>query len=1107
MQGRRRLLGALSLCLILLLLFGYVAATAAETADGYDYSRPGSVYNKTVTGSDILEGYLGEELSTVETEYLVKVGGAKIEYDDGITTSYVTATVEGEVLTVHAREYSYTSSSGGTVVWTPLSAELSGSVKELAREAAEGSYSADFPTSGGSNTLTSVTVKYALSFTVAREDVNSLINKAYLDAPVLREEIAAGEAEYRRASEEYLIKSRAYEEYLSELSDYKDRLLAYDKYLIEYNIYKEATERYNAYVSELELYEAGVLAHEKYLADMAAYDTAYSAYAAYLAEKRAYDTALESYEDYLLLVDSYRAHLAIIDFTKTAMTPLGRTLYNAINGTTVDLVLRERDTIESELGGGVPAAVIDLAGSSTERLRELMSGYFASESEESKYYYYATYYEDFKEGFCDLLTSLDYLYSNRRVRGILIAYDKDEQYRILLAQLCVIANALTDGAVKSLDPSYLAGTSHAAGYKQYVFDSSYRIDNVYRYTVDEVLYGEEGIPDTGAAKPFTETFPAPKSEPTAPPEVKEPRKPDYVSKPVLPEPVDMPGDEPTRVENPGDEPTRVENPGDPPTPYAVSDEARALVAAYEAGELSYRYVSADEDFVYTVTKSVEKKIGDGVEEVTAVFYDADGKTHLYSTTVDRGTAVSYGLSYVPQKPEDARASYVFVGWENERGETADLSCVYSDVILYPRFEERIKEYSVTWSVDGRESREIVPYGQLPTYSGETAKSSTELYIYTFMGWDKDVVPVTGDVTYTARFAEEYIIPTSEGGGRVTLEDGTYAVNLYSTYDTEYRIGTLLIMSAGRYGITLNTRYATLTLSPGAVAVLFKEGAASVALDVVSFGAGAYSYCLTVEDVHETPIKSAARVGLLLPCRLEKNDRLGLYYEADGGAEAKAQYTLSDSRLGFTAAPGRTYELRYEYKLSLVTSGLVTAVPSKSTYTYGESIDVELDVPVGVRVTRIYMLLDDGTESDVMLSRLTMPMNDVKIIVEAEYVQYKIVFSGDDTAISTQYCKHGELPKPPSAPKRASDGSYRYEFDGWSSEIEPATRNTVYFAVYNRIPIEKDDTGGRITAFMLIHLALSLVFCLVFFLIPATVINVRAIRRFKAERLPETPKTE
>lgn len=61
----------------------------------------------------------------------------------------------------------------------------------------------------------------------------------------------------------------------------------------------------------------------------------------------------------------------------------------------------------------------------------------------------------------------------------------------------------------------------------------------------------------------------------------------------------------------------------------------------------------------------------------------------------------------------------------------------------------------------RNKNETYEYGTTPVFVGSTDKAADETYTYTFTGWDKEIAPVTGNVTYTAQYSKKFIDYTIE----------------------------------------------------------------------------------------------------------------------------------------------------------------------------------------------------------------------------------------------------------------------------------------------------------------------------------------------------------
>ena len=133
---------------------------------------------------------------------------------------------------------------------------------------------------------------------------------------------------------------------------------------------------------------------------------------------------------------------------------------------------------------------------------------------------------------------------------------------------------------------------------------------------------------------------------------------------------------------------------------------------------------------------------------TVKWLNDDGTELEVDTGVRRGAKPSYDGAE-PAKAADAQYTYTFAGWD------AAIAPVTGDVIYTAIFNRTLNTYTVTWAnEDGTviETDAGVPYGTMPSFdSAEPTKAEDDENTYAFAGWDSEVNPVTGDVTYTAMF--------------------------------------------------------------------------------------------------------------------------------------------------------------------------------------------------------------------------------------------------------------------------------------------------------------------------------------------------------------------
>ena len=154
-----------------------------------------------------------------------------------------------------------------------------------------------------------------------------------------------------------------------------------------------------------------------------------------------------------------------------------------------------------------------------------------------------------------------------------------------------------------------------------------------------------------------------------------------------------------------------------------------------------------------------------------------------SVTVEYGTEITvsgntitigeYAITATPTT-STAQYSYSFASWST--GNTT----VTGEITITATFTQTVQTYTVTWqNWDGTtlETDTSVPYGTTPEYNGETpTREETASHSYTFIGWDQEISPVTGDITYTAIFDSEI-----KASYDFTIEDGI--ITSYTGNDT------------------------------------------------------------------------------------------------------------------------------------------------------------------------------------------------------------------------------------------------------------------------------------------------------------------------------------
>ena len=188
--------------------------------------------------------------------------------------------------------------------------------------------------------------------------------------------------------------------------------------------------------------------------------------------------------------------------------------------------------------------------------------------------------------------------------------------------------------------------------------------------------------------------------------------------------------------------------------------------------------TADNTYTYTFSgwdKEVVDCVGDATYtatykaayiDYTVTFLDEDG-TEIAKATYHYGDKVTAPAE--PSKAADNTYTYAFVGWDQEV-----VDCT-GDATYTATYKASYIEYTVKFVYEDGVliSEKAYHYGDPVEVPDDPEKAPTAEGVYTFIGWDKEITAVTGDVTYTAQFAFEQTLPDFTSDGQVTDADAIY----------------------------------------------------------------------------------------------------------------------------------------------------------------------------------------------------------------------------------------------------------------------------------------------------------------------------------------------
>jgi len=1064
----------LLLCMVMLVSSAFAGSPQKTLAEKFDYGSSLGA-NEEVSAKDLLEMILGKPVSEAEGAYLNTLSGVSFRYSSFVPESNISTVYDRErgELAVEVKPQRYTASNGLVVEWIPTQATIDGASLGLVANGEH--YDCTFE-----NVLHTgdfyMTVDFSWNVLFPDDAVEELLNLAYTAGDAALAEILAFETQLA----DYHAKMDAYEKYMVYVREKQE----YDDYMVLYRQYEKDLADYLAYCD----------AYEDYLAKKDLYEK-WQAFWAYDEYKTNYLPALKKYTDYKNSIAAVEAKLRIME-NLFITDSNGWQLYSGLMGSLVAEVVKEENKDLLVNKGGCNEEDVDNAGESAVVLRELVGNYAklrnakyesAHDKTAALYAFYATHYEELKFHFSQLCRSLNSLCKNTFLIIRLDQEGKLAHFRQFIGQLYVTATCLDD-AVKR-DPNWTVNKKKLEAVveqRNIIPDNIQTTPKAGEMPTEEVLPVAPVAPVPPAEKPSGDMI---KVEPVPPTPV--------VTEPTAPDPVPNPDD--------GVVPPYAEHPGDEPQAKPMDERLRALAMEIRAGSLKQRELSvATKEFSYQT--KVNRLVSIDNRKLIS-FYAEDGKTLLLQQMVEYGAPfTAYGIdTYIAP---DAQYIYSFDYWALPDGSRAEF-VAYSDMTLVASYIKKLRSYSVTWVLNDEIRTSRLNYGDMPVCPFDVNPSPETGYRYEFSGWDAEITPVTGDVTYSATLkkipllytitwdlgdrVETTEVPFGEypSYGSTPVRDAdTYVyqftgwdvspirVNGEATYVAQYsktplatatdktpyevkHTETALVVKCTRNlaDVQEAARYAwehnkDLMISWDAFSVTIKH---DTLLKFIQSDCRRVGILFkTVSDLGADQIEFACfglfgnpiQIGLpfvLKPGTAEVGAQSGVWVNGEYVTIGEEGILLTDSAK-LQISPLRSITATANDNCNL------SKLPASAQV--GTLIDLKISCAFGYEVTHAKVVTADGTEVPVQNLSFYMPNSDVSVTLTVSEVIYTVIFRNEGQEISKNTYHLGDEIILPETPTKASDDQFDYTFEKWSQDVTIAMgdeRTVIVDAVFTAAP--------------------------------------------------------
>ena len=454
-------------------------------------------------------------------------------------------------------------------------------------------------------------------------------------------------------------------------------------------------------------------------------------------------------------------------------------------------------------------------------------------------------------------------------------------------------------------------------------------------------------------------------------------------------------------------------------PTAPANPTKTATAQY-----TYTFKAWDKEIVKVTEAATYKATYDAaVNNYLVTFVNYDG-TELQSGELAYGETPVYSGA-TPVKEGNAQYSYTFAGWSPE------ISTVTGKATYTATFTESVNEYTIKFvNEDGTvlQSSEVA-YGDTPVYGGATPeKAATAQYTYTFAAWDKEVVSVTGEATYTATYSS--------------------TVNKY-TIKFVNEDGTVLQSTEVEYGQTPAYTGATPEKAADAqYTYTFK----SWDKEIVSVTEAATYTATYYNTVNKYLIRFVNEDGTVLQESEVEYGQTPVYTGATPTKAATAQYTYTFDKWSpavVSVTGTATYTATYsstvnKYTITFVDEDGTTVLYSEDVE-YGQTPVYGGETPTKAATAQFTYTFDTWDKAIVSVTGEATYTATYSFVVNKYTVKF---LNADGSVLQSGEWEYGYTPVySGETPVKASTASTDFTFKGWDKNIVSVTEDATYTATY------------------------------------------------------------